>query len=503
MAGNQIRNLPDGFVELLEAAAGGPVPHVLDALNGAPVTAIRFNPLKVKSQAAATDILASLINNSDDFSGNSDALSNNSERLTRNSSSSVGYKKVPWCSDGYIIDERPIFTLDPAFHSGAYYVQEPSSMVLEILRPLINNLQKNKSLPLSFLDIAASPGGKTTHLISMKPPGSLMISNEVIRSRVGPLIENVIKWGDHDVLVTNNDPSDFAGLTSFFDFILADVPCSGEGMFRKYSTSDRRESKTTSIAIAEWSLQNVAICQSRQRRIIADIWPALAPGGILVYSTCTFNNRENDDNILWIRENLGADIVNFGEFTDTDILKNAGVRFSWAGGLQFFPGEVVGEGLYMAVLRKPFSSDIVNSLHNRQLEKYIHRLKRSFPILKKSSQQYEQFAPLHEIALSAKYSNEYLSIELTRDCALLYLSKGNFTPQCLQSATRSSLTQSAEFSAKIREVPDKVFPGVSDELPKGYYRVTYKGMGLGFVKHLGNRVNNLFPVERRILMKIS
>lgn len=488
MAGNQIRNLPDGFVELLEAAAGGPVPHVLDALNGAPVTAVRFNPLKVKSPAAATDILAS--------------LSNNSELLIRNSGSSVGYKKVPWCSDGYIIDERPIFTLDPAFHSGAYYVQEPSSMVLEILRPLINNLQKNKSLPLSFLDIAASPGGKTTHLISMKPPGSLMISNEVIRSRVGPLIENVVKWGDHDVMVTNNDPSDFAGLTSFFDFILADVPCSGEGMFRKYSTSDRRESKTTSIAIAEWSLQNVAICQSRQRRIIADIWPALAPGGILVYSTCTFNNRENDDNILWIRENLGADIVNFGEFTDTDILKNAGVRFSGAGGLQFFPGEVVGEGLYMAVLRKPFSSDIVNSLHNRQFEKYIHRLKRSFPILKKSSQQYEQFAPLHEIALSAIYSNEYPSIELTRDCALLYLSKGNFTPQCLQSATRSA-TQSEEFSDEIHHVVNKEFSGVSEELPKGYYRVTYKGMGLGFVKHLGNRVNNLFPVERRILMKIS
>lgn len=433
------------FVELLEAAAGGAVPHVLEALREPAVTAIRVNPLKVKTPAATINILNSL-------------TSENPDSELPNTS----YTIVPWCPDGYILKQRPVFTLDPAFHSGAYYVQEPSSMALELVRPLLQKLQEVKNSPINILDIAASPGGKTTHLISMKPEGSFMISNEVIRSRVGALIENIVKWGDHEIVITNNDPSDFTGLTSFFDFILADVPCSGEGMFRK--TTDK---KIVPVALAEWSVQNVEVCRLRQRRIISDIWPTLASGGILVYSTCTFNNRENDENIQWIKESLGAEILDFKDFTDVSVLKEAGVRISSAGGLRFFPGEVVGEGFFLAVMRKPYVKE--DTFGKNQFEKYARKLKIiNYKSAEKSTQ------PPHESALSIKYSNEYPSIELSRQNALLFLSKGNLTPLAISS----------------------------QPLSKGYYRVTYEGNGLGFIKFLENRVNNLFPIERRIRMQI-
>lgn len=471
MAEKNSKILPIEFISLLQEAAKSPVTHILEALMDSSVTAIRVNPLKVKS-SEVIEILNSI---ADSFPK---SLENGNKRI-------IEFKKVPWCSNGYILPERPIFTLDPAFHGGAYYVQEPSSMSLEIIKPLIDSISKNRSEPLAILDIAASPGGKSTHLISMKAADSIMISNEVIRSRVGPLIENIVKWGDHNVIITNNDPSDFTGLKNFFDIILADLPCSGEGMFRKMPTGD--SSNIIPIALAEWSMENVTICQSRQRRIVADIWPSLSEGGILIYSTCTFNNRENDDNIIWLRDNFGAEIIDFGTFTDLDSLRDAGVRLSQAGGLQFFPGEVTGEGLYLAVLRKTEDNSMLgnnNFNHNskkKQLEKYRHKLK----IVKYNSlggnshsklSKPDSFTPVHEQSLSLAYSGEFPTIELTKECALLFLSKGNFTTNCL------NLTNSLE---------------------KGYYRVAYKGLGLGFVKNIGNRVNNLFPVERRIRMSIK
>ena len=126
--------------------------------------------------------------------------------------------------------------------------------------------------PVVMLDLCAAPGGKSTHARSVLPEGSLLVANEVIRNRSQVLAENLTKWGHPDVVVTNNDPADFLALPSFFDVILTDVPCSGEGMFRK-----------DPVAVEEWSPENVEICWQRQRRIIADIWPCLKPGGILIY----------------------------------------------------------------------------------------------------------------------------------------------------------------------------------------------------------------------------
>ena len=199
---------------------------------------------------------------------------------------------IPWASSGVYLKNRPTFTFDPLFHAGCYYVQEASSMFVERV------LQAYVKEPVVMLDLCAAPGGKSTLCRSVLPEGSLLIANEVMRNRSQILAENLIKWGHPEVIVTNNDPADFTDLTHLFDVILTDVPCSGEGMFRK-----------DQVAVDEWSLENVDVCWKRQRRILTDIWPALKPGGLLIYSTCTFNREEDEDNVAWIAKELGAEIL--------------------------------------------------------------------------------------------------------------------------------------------------------------------------------------------------
>src|SRR5574344_2855112 len=195
--------------------------------------------------------------------------------------------KVPWCEQGYYLSERPTFTFDPLFHSGCYYVQEASSMFLDAV------LRHYVSRPVRMLDLCAAPGGKSTLACSALPEGSLLVANELIRSRAQILSENLIKWGYPNCIATNNDPKDFSFLRGFFDLIIVDAPCSGEGMFRKDAN-----------ALQEWSPENVDLCSKRQLRILYDIWDCLAPEGTLIYSTCTFNERENEDVVArFISEN--------------------------------------------------------------------------------------------------------------------------------------------------------------------------------------------------------
>ena len=232
---------------------------------------------------------------------NEDKLPESSFSLFRSS-----LEHVPWSAAGYYLDKRLTFTFDPLFHAGCYYVQEASSMFVEqALRRYVGEG------PVVMLDLCAAPGGKSTHARSVLPAGSLLVANEVIRNRSQVLAENLTKWGHSGVVVTNNDPADFSSLTDFFDVILTDVPCSGEGMFRK-----------DPVAVSEWSGENVEICWQRQRRIVTDIWPCLKPGGILIYSTCTYNTKENEENIRWIRDEFGAEVLPLEISTDWNITGN-------------------------------------------------------------------------------------------------------------------------------------------------------------------------------------
>jgi tRNA and rRNA cytosine-C5-methylases len=199
---------------------------------------------------------------------------------------------VPWSGWGYYLSERPAFTFDPLFHSGYYYVQEASSMFVEyIVRRLVTQ-------PVACLDLCAAPGGKSLGLLSALPEGSLPVSNEMVRQRANVLSETLTKFGNPNSIVTNNAPKDFEVFPHFFDLILVDAPCSGEGMFRK-----------DGVALQEWSAQNVQMCAARQKDILRDVWPALKPGGLLIYSTCTYNTEENEENALWTVRELGADFI--------------------------------------------------------------------------------------------------------------------------------------------------------------------------------------------------
>ena len=264
---------------------------------------------------------------------------------------SIHTEPVPWCPDAYYLSERPVFTFDPLLHAGAYYVQEASSMyIAEVLQKHLGlnskfKIQDSKlnSQPSSLncqlstvncqlstiqaLDLCAAPGGKSTLLAGLLPEGSVLVSNEPIAKRAQILSENMQKWtrvaeGEYPVrcYVTQRYPADFAAFTDAFDLLVADVPCSGEGMFRK-----------DEVAVREWSLQNVEHCWQRQRQIIQDIWHTLKPSGLLIYSTCTFNQFEDEDNARWICDTLGAELLEERHF---------------------LPGRDRGEGFYCAAIRK-------------------------------------------------------------------------------------------------------------------------------------------------------
>ncbi len=242
----------------------------------------------------------------------------------------VENERVAWHPDGRYLPERPVFTLDPHFQAGAYYVQEASSMfLLEALRQTCDLSKK-----LRALDLCAAPGGKSTLLLSAIRADSLLLANEVIQSRVPALRQNMEKWGCPNGSVSHHDPADFSRLRHFFDVVLVDAPCSGEGLFRRDAN-----------ACKEWSERNVEQCSARQRRILADAFPLLKPGGVMIYSTCTFNFLENENNVKWL---AGEGL----EYLPLQIDPSRGiVTEGW--GYRFYPNRVKGEGFFIACLRKP------------------------------------------------------------------------------------------------------------------------------------------------------
>ena len=244
-----------------------------------------------------------------------------------------GAERVPWSPYGYLLKERPVFTLDPLFHAGCYYVQDSSAMFVgELVRRVLDRFGPG----MTTLDLCAAPGGKTTDLAaSLRERFGdrfSLLANEVMHSRFGVLRSNVRTWGDPSVGVVSRDPSAFSRTEEVFDLILTDVPCSGEGMFRK----DEK-------AVEDWSEETVGFCAARSRRILSDVWPSLRRGGVLVYSTCTFNRAENDDTVAWIASELGAEILDAGDSAPV-------VRTEH--GYALLPGFVPGEGQYAAVLVK-------------------------------------------------------------------------------------------------------------------------------------------------------
>ena len=392
--------------------------------------------------------------------------------------------QIPWTEYGYYLETRPSFTFDPLFHAGCYYVQEASSMFLE--QALKQTL--NLSQPLKVLDLCAAPGGKSTHLLSLISKESLLVSNEVIRSRANILTDNIVKWDCSNVIVTNNDPRDFQRLENYFDMIVVDAPCSGSGLFRRDPE-----------AIEEWSGQNVALCSQRQQRILADILPALKNDGVLIYSTCSYSTEEDEEICNWLTEEFQISNLKFKIEDGWGIIETEQ-------GYRFWPDKVKGEGFFIACFRKTGGNDE---------EAYLPKIKpgkfsvREMEILNKNVNAgglaflrheeiiytipeilladinflssklrivncgtrigeiiKDKLIPDHALALSNIISDKTSRIELDHEQAIQYLKK-----------------------KELRLQTDK----------KGWTLVKHQGHSLGWINILPNRINNYYPKELRIL----
>ncbi len=405
---------------------------------------------------------------------------------------------VPWNPLGIILGSRPSFTLDPYLHCGAYYVQDSSSMFVgAVLRMLLQKYNQGKTLRV--LDLCAAPGGKTTDIsasLSESDRPYFLVSNEVMKQRCSVLADNVALWGDPRVAVTSADPSAFAALEGFFDIIVTDVPCSGEGMFRK----DER-------AVQEWSVDNVALCQARQRRILADVWPSLAEGGLLIYSTCTFNRYENDLNVKWIAENLGADILTpslegFGPYPGVLVTEC---------GFSLVPGFVSGEGQYCAALRK--TSPAGSAGRKKAVQRHKEVRKTAATVIPENLLSGNMRIKENESGIFA------IPEDIAEDAATLTASVRTLMTGCKVGESKGGFIPYADLALCSWRNPE-AFPSAELDLgtalaflhrdsivlpdaPKGYVLVTYGSLGLGFVKNLGGRCNNLHPMSRRIRMDIK
>jgi 16S rRNA C967 or C1407 C5-methylase (RsmB/RsmF family)/NOL1/NOP2/fmu family ribosome biogenesis protein len=406
--------------------------------------------------------------------------------------SAVGMERVPWSSWGYYLPRRPSFTFDPLFHAGAYYVQEASGMFLEQALRQTTDLSR----PLRVLDLCAAPGGKSTLLQSLLSADSLLVSNEVVRNRANILVENMVKWGGANVVVTSNDPADLGRLENYFDVIVIDAPCSGSGLFR-------REPE----AVKEWSPDNVRLCSQRQQRILADSWPALRRDGLLIYSTCSYSREENEDILDWMVEDLEVTGCRLTVPADWNIVETAGRLGAY--GYRFYPDKLRGEGLFMACLRKTGGAAFASSRKKRSVERvtkgelekigswvrpdrgmayFYHRelihaipealvaelavlqsacyLKRAGVPLGRLS--VKEFIPEHDLAMSTLIHPELPVISLSREKALSYLRK-------------DELVQEGDH--------------------RGWMLVQYAGHNLGWIKALPGRINNYYPKEWRILRR--
>jgi 16S rRNA C967 or C1407 C5-methylase (RsmB/RsmF family)/NOL1/NOP2/fmu family ribosome biogenesis protein len=396
---------------------------------------------------------------------------------------SPALESVPWCETGYYLPERPAFASDPLWHAGAYYVQEASSMMLEraflSARSICNG-------PLRVLDMCAAPGGKSTHLASMLREDDVLVSNEVIRSRVPVLYENLTKQGYSNTIITSADSSDFEQLGEVFDVIVVDAPCSGEGLFRK----DKQ-------AMQEWNPENVQTCELRQKRILDSISKCLKQGGFLIYSTCTYNPGENEQQIARLLAK-GFEKVPF------DLNGTTYTEF------QAYPHLVKGEGLFISLLQKQYhegTTTISISPGKNQL-KPVRQDAFFKPFIDAQDGLYDfegqilyipsQVQEFYRLFISNLYCYAIGTKVGKQKEQLSSLSE--YLPFALVFNKGSVMTAELDQASALSYIANQAIPYRHGE--KGYMALTYKDVPIGLGKFAGNRINNLFPNEWRLRKSI-
>ncbi len=396
---------------------------------------------------------------------------------------------VPWCKHAFYLKERPSFTLDPLFHAGAYYVQEASSMFLwHIMEQLVGNNTRGKKV----LDLCAAPGGKSTLLASYFHDG-LVVANELIKSRASILVENAIKWGQPNIIVTNDDPSHFNQLEGFFDIIVVDAPCSGSGLFRKDPT-----------AIDEWSLDNVVHCSQRQEKILSTILPSLKEDGMLVYSTCSYSKEEDEAIVDWLIEkmemvSLKIDLNNKWHIVETQSPKED------AFGYRFYPDLLRGEGFFIAAFQKKRNVSTA-----RLKEVQLTKANRT------ETEQMNHFFSLPDAYVYFKQNdalriiNQEWMITLQQIAASLYIKKAgteigtikgkDIIPSHELAVSTFDKSELPQIQLTLAEALQYIRrKDLNLSAPKGWCLVKYQDLYVGWIKVLPNRINNYYPAEWRIL----
>ncbi len=492
--------LPQQFAERIREQFPEEYPEFLLALDVPPATSIRLNPHKWKWLVAQSDFP----------NKTPDAI----KHITGTNAS-----PVPWTQNGWFLRDRPSFTLDPLFHAGCYYVQEAGSMVLEHVLSL-PELRENSDL---ILDSCAAPGGKST-LIAAMFPKSLIVANEVIRSRIPALLENCTKWGTGNLVVTQSDPVRFTALEAFFDLAVVDAPCSGEGLFRKNPPSRM-----------EWSPDNAHHCALRQRTILMDTWKAIRPGGHLIYTTCTFNPEENEHNVAWLLEQTDGDCVPVPGGMMREI------RVGNVTGYGLYPHRSQGEGFFLSVIRKPAPDG--NLLPRRPYIRAKHIIEPEPFALKKTSEWLTTktpMAPLNHPTGAPSNSQPGISADSAastdsdfrqfqiRD-RLFRIRSNHWNSLHILSSQLPVRYAGTEIAGIIRDdvrpaaaaaldmhLNCRHFPKIActrddalrflrrESLPvpesadTGWHLATFHSIPLGWLKNIGRRMNNYHPKEWRI-----
>ena len=438
-----MQNWPQPFLERMKSELGDEYQAFLESLSTVPPVSIRLNPFKPGFNVE-------------------------------------GLSPVPWCNSGYYLPQRPAFIFDPLFHAGTYYVQEASSMFLETV---YRQVFPDES-PKLALDMCAAPGGKSTHLLALLSSESLLLSNEIIPKRNAILRQNLVKWGNANVFVTQNNPEDFSKLGSLFDLVVVDAPCSGEGLFRRDPE-----------AAEEWSEEAVQHCAVRQRDILQQAMSALKRGGILIYSTCTFEKAEDEGQIKALIDSGEAELIELGKTFEGIVQTSFGLRF--------YPHKILGEGFFISALRKTGNDEHAKKVKKTFLLQRVpeaiagyFRDASNFRIFVHEERVYaipvpfvdtflhlsetlfirqagifagtvkgKDFIPSHDLALNVQVNSDNRVVDLEEDKALLFL-KGEPVPV--------------------------------DSVEKGWHLASYKGLPLGWIKVLQGRVNNYLPKEWRI-----
>ena len=395
-----------------------------------------------------------------------------------------GARRVPWCDQGFYLEDRPQFTFDTDWHAGRYYVQDASSMfIAHVIRHLIDT-------PVRYLDLCAAPGGKTTAAMQALPEGSLVVANEIVPPRARVLTDNVIRWGNPRCVVTSNAPAQMGRLNGFFDVIAADVPCSGEGMMRKDDE-----------AVAQWTPTLVEQCAQRQREILADVWPALRPGGLFIYSTCTYNRQENELMADYIVGELGATPLEVPVEASWHI--HPAIGSDWPC-YRFMPHRVDGEGLFMAAFRKAGDAPHQDLRMKEKNAKKVDEIGKNW-LSRPDEFAIDQVGDL-TIAVPQDVRREVAALRASLN--VLHAGVELATVMGRKIVPHHALAMSSVGDTDAFPVSQVDYPtalrylrgeSIVVDAPRGYVLIAHQGAVLGLANNLGNRANNLYPKTQRIL----